>query len=102
MVVVDAVDHPVQPRADAVVGLEVEDGAMSPVLDERPERVTTEQLDDHPAVRLVVERKTCEHEDRRQEDERGYRRVDASQPVEGRRLEDRRRGLQGLGTLSLR
>ena len=39
MVVVDAVDDPVQARAEAVLGLEVEDEPMQPVLEQCPQRV---------------------------------------------------------------
>ena len=44
VVVVDAVDHPVQPRADPVLGLEVEDHAVDPVLGERPQQVAAERV----------------------------------------------------------
>ncbi len=39
MLVVDAVDDPVQPRAEPMVGLEVEHDAVQPVLEQRPKRV---------------------------------------------------------------
>ena len=42
MVVVDAVDDPVEPGAEAVLGLEVEDQPVHPVLRERPEDVAGE------------------------------------------------------------
>ena len=42
MVVVDAVDDPVEPRAEALLGLEVEDEPVHPVLGERPEDVAGE------------------------------------------------------------
>ena len=93
MVVMHAVDHPVQARADSVRRLEVEDRTMSPVLAERPERVAADQLHDDLPVRLTVERDSGEDEDGRQEDHGRDRRVHAGQPVERRRLEDRRRCL---------
>ena len=48
MVVVDAVDHPVQPGADPVLGLEVEDDAVQPVLRQRPDGVAAQ----HEAERV--------------------------------------------------
>ena len=40
MVVVDAVDDEVQPRPDAIFGLEVEHHPVQPVLGQRPEQVS--------------------------------------------------------------
>ena len=39
VVVVDAVDDPVHPRPDPVLGLEVEHEAVQPVLEQRPQRI---------------------------------------------------------------
>ena len=47
MVVVDAVDDPVEPGAESVLGLEVEDQPVHPVLGERPEDVAGEHEADH-------------------------------------------------------
>ena len=46
MIVVDAVDHPVQPGADAVLGLEVEDDPVQPVLEQGPDDVADEREPD--------------------------------------------------------
>ena len=43
MVVVDAVDDPVHPRAEALLGLEVEHDPVQPVLEQRPQRVATDR-----------------------------------------------------------
>ena len=47
MVVVDAVDDPVQPRPDALLRLEVEHQAVHPVLGQRPEEIAAEHEAHH-------------------------------------------------------
>ncbi len=43
MIVVDAVDDPVHPRAEALLRLEVEDDPVQPVLEQRPQRIAGER-----------------------------------------------------------
>jgi len=97
MVVVDAVHHPVQPRADAVLRLEMEDAAVDPVLAEGPEEVAAGDLDQRRPDRRLRQRQDHEHRHRRSEDQRRHRRMDARELVEPRPAEHRRRGAQPLG-----
>ena len=50
MVVVDAMDDPVQARSDPVLGLEVEDDPVQPVLGKRPQEVATQRKTGHLEV----------------------------------------------------
>ena len=94
MVVVNAVDHPVQPLAEAVVGLEVEQRAVAPVLAEGPEEIAAgrgeQRLDDAE----VAHAEKAEDRDRRQEQDGRGRGMGAGQAVERRRRKDRRRGVE--------
>jgi hypothetical protein len=90
------VDDPVQPRAEAVLGLEVEDRAMDPVLGQRPEAVAQQDQRDRGDHGHAVERHAGQDADRRHEDHDGDGRVDARELVEPRRLEHRRRGLEDV------
>ena len=84
-----------------VLGLEVEDDAVQPVLGQRPEQVAADRPED-PAVRpeiAVVHRE--EPEDQRAEEQHGHARVHPGQLVERRRLEDPRRCTEHLRTSDL-
>ena len=97
MVVMHSVDHPVEPRADAVLGLEVEDDAVQPVLDKRPGEVAAGSLADDWKGSLALKRERREQGDRRQEDQGRYGRMHAGEPVEQSGGEDRRGGPELLG-----
>ena len=55
MIVVDAMDDPVQARTDPVVRLEVEDDPVQPVLGQRPDQVATGHPGDDPHADVVDE-----------------------------------------------
>ena len=46
MLVVDAMDDPVHARSDPTVGLEVEDDAVQPILEQRPQRIAAGEQSD--------------------------------------------------------
>ena len=88
VVVVDAVDDPVEPGADALLGLEVEDQPVHPVLGERPEDVAAEHQADHLNRRRLAASADRERDhDRRHEDDQRDHRMDAREPVEEVRVE---------------
>lgn len=84
MVVMHAVDHPVQSLAQTMIGLEMEDRPVSPVLAERPEQISGDRcrqrsFGTHP--------RPAEHREQRndrQEDQRRRRGVRPRQTVEPR------------------
>ena len=97
VVVVNPVDDPVQPGADALLGLEVEDQPVHPVLGEGPEDVAGQHQPDHLSCRGLTASADGERDhDRRDEDQDRDHRMDARQPVEDVRVEHPRRGLQRI------
>ena len=78
VVVVDAVDDPVEARADALLGLEVEDDPVQPVLGERPEEVAADDQPEHlQRGRLTAGADHEQDDDRGHEDQRRHDRVNA-------------------------
>ena len=97
MVVVDAVDDPMEPRADAVLGLEVEHEAVHPVLGQRPEDVAPEhEADDLQCGRLPARADHEQRDDRGHEDDDRDHRMHPRKPVQQVRLEHPRRGLEDV------
>ena len=97
MVVVDAVDHPVQPPADAVVRLEVEEGAVAPVLAESPEEIPGGRCEQRLAEPEVAHAEKAEDRHHRQEHDGRCGGMGPGQAVERRRRKDRRRGFERIG-----
>ena len=82
---------------DALLGLEVEDEPVQPVLEERPEQVAREhQADDLQRGGLAARAGHEQDDDRRNEDQRRDHGMDAREPVEQIRLEHPGRGLQSF------
>jgi hypothetical protein len=98
VVVVHAVDDPVQPRAEPLLGLEVEDHAVDPVLRQRPEEVAAHEQADHRKGGDALRGEHDQDHDRRHEDEHRHGRVDARQLVEQFVLEHPRRGAEQVGS----
>jgi hypothetical protein len=87
----------VQPCAQAILGLEVEDQPVHPVLGERPEDVAGEHEPDHLDRRGLPAGADGERRhDRRNEDHERDHRMDAGQAVEDVRVEHPRRCLQRI------
>jgi hypothetical protein len=97
MIVMDTVHDEMQPRAQPLFRLEVEDNAVDPVFAERPDRVPGEDPEDRLEKAHVVERTNPEDDDRRSEDERHDCGMDARQAIERSCLEQRGRGAKSLG-----
>ena len=64
VVVVDAVEDPVQPRAEPALRFEMEDRAVDPVLGEGPERISPEEAESRLPQRKASERECAENDDR--------------------------------------
>ena len=97
MIVVDAVDHPVQARAEPALGLEVEDDAVEPVLHQRPDGVAA-----HDEGERVERADARDPEDQQRGDDGeveddGHRRMHPREPIQQRGAEHRWGGLQVLG-----
>ena len=90
VVVVDAVDDPVQPCAELALRLEMEDRAVDPVLGERPERVPAEEAEPRLPQRKASERECSENDDRRGEEKQRRDGPAPRESVESRGKEWRR------------
>ena len=82
MIVVDAVDDPVQARTDALLGLEVEHDPVQPVLGQRPEQVAAEDPHDRPPARAADHSLDQQDRDHRTEQDRRHGRMHARELVE--------------------
>jgi hypothetical protein len=88
MVVVDTVDDPVEARADALLGLEVEDQPVHPVLGQSPEHVAGEyEANDLKSGRLPTRPGNEESHDRGDEDQERNHRMHPGKPVQQLRIE---------------
>ena len=87
MVMVDAVNDPVQARSDPALGLEVEGEAVDGVLAQRPEDVAADGAADRLEHGDPLQREDRERHDRGHEEQRHNDRVNARQLVEDARLE---------------
>ena len=100
VLVVDAVHDEVEPGAERVVGLPVEDGAMQPVLAERPDQEAgEEEPGDLEDVIAAVEPRPQTDDHDRDEDDRRDRWVNSREEVEEAALEEWRRRAQAIGSL---
>ncbi len=90
VVVMHAVDHPVDARSDPVLRLKVEHRPVEPVFDERPEGVAAGDRCHGRASRQAAQPEHCEQHDRRAEDQNRNGRMDAREPIEQARREHRR------------
>jgi hypothetical protein len=88
----DAVDDPVQPRAEAGIGLEVEHQAVHPVLGERPEQPAPREPGEHGERAGLTEADDEQDRDRREEEEQGHRVMDARELVQPVAVEHARGG----------
>src|SRR3954447_7485268 len=96
MVVMDAVDEEVQPRADSALGLEAEHDAVQPVLGQRPQQVADGDQPEHGQEANPPQGEhEAGHDHRRVEHDR-HQMVHAREPIHEGRPEERRRGLQPL------
>jgi hypothetical protein len=91
MVVVDAVDHPVQAHPElAVERLEVEDRAVQPVLEQRPEDVARHEQHEALHGPHAAQARHEQDGDDGHEDQRRDRRVDTRERIQQPALEHRR------------
>jgi hypothetical protein len=98
VVVVDAVDNPVEAGARSGLRLEVEDQPVDPVLHQRPEQPAAGDQPDRLAGAQVGRAEREQDRDRGQEDQRRNDWVHARQAVEQVRLEHPRGGLENVCT----
>ncbi len=96
MVVVDTVDDPVKPCADALLGLEVEYHAVHPVLGERPEQVAGGDQVGHRPARPVDEALDQQDRDDRHEHDQRDGPVHPRELLEQGRVEHPRRCTEDL------
>ena len=99
MVVVDAVEHPVQPGPDAALGCVVEDDAVQPVLRQRPGQIARKRRRDRHRCRQQPKRPDQLHEDHRHVQRRDDGDVDAGEAIQHRGGEHRRGGPQTRGAV---
>ncbi len=94
VVVVDAVDDPVKACADPILGLEVKDDPVQPVLEERPRQVAADEEAGEDEHGEMLKGEDREHNDRRREDDHRHRRMHAREEVEQAGVEHPRRRAQ--------
>ncbi len=96
VVMVDAVDDPVHPCSQTVLGLEVEDEPVQPVLEQGPDRIAGGEQKHHRADAHLREAPGGHQHDGRHEDHHRDGRVHARERIQDARLEHRRRGAQHI------
>ena len=101
MVVVHAVDDPVQARTQSLLRFEVKHEPVQPVLEQRPQRIAAGRQTHRDRHALHREPPRGHHHDQRREDQDGHDRVHARERVQQARLEHRRRGAQHFGATAL-
>jgi hypothetical protein len=96
MLVMHAVDEEVQLRAPSLLGLEVEDHAMDPVLRQRPHEIAAGNQADRREHGGAAEAENEQHGDRRHVDHDRDQVVHAGQAVQGSDGKQRRGGAKML------
>ncbi len=100
MVVMDPVNHEVQPAPECMVRLPVEDQPVEPVFEQRPEREAPENEQSQLARRVaLIGSEPDRSDDHRDEHDRRDRRMDAAEEVDEPALKQRRRSRQLSGSL---
>ena len=97
VVVVDAVDDPVHPRAETVLGLEVEHDPVQPVLEQRPQRVAADRQRDRRRDARARELPRGQQDHGGREDQHRHAGCTRERTSSSARVEHRRGGPQHVG-----